>query len=122
MTGPERWERFVWNVTDSPRLHTHPRRVAHERWGHEPHAAGLPRAWFRSERQTFIPVPGVAQSVFTIHVQVQLLAEVVATPDRARRLAEAVQTMSAAVTDYRGLATVRPLLLDWLAARAAPPA
>ena len=119
VTGPERWERFVWNVTDSPRLHTHPLRVASERWAHDPHATGLPRAWFRSERQTFIPVPGLAQSVFTIHVQVHLLDEVVATPDRARRLAEAVQSMSEAVADYRGLTTVRPLLLHWLAARAA---
>ena len=27
VTGTERWERFVWNVTDQPRLHAHPDRV-----------------------------------------------------------------------------------------------
>lgn len=119
VTGPERWERFVWNVTDSPRLHTHPRRVSTERWSHEPQARGLPRAWFRSERQTFIPVPDAGQSVFTIHVQVRLLDEVVDSPARARQLAEAVQSMSPAVLAYRGLVAVREPLLHWLAARSA---
>lgn len=117
VTGPERWERFVWNVTDSPRLHTHPRRVGPDRWSHEPQARGLPRAWFRSERQTFIPVPDRAQSVFTIQVQVQLLDSVIDSADRARRLAEAVASMSPAVLDYRGLRAMRQPLLDWLAAR-----
>lgn len=118
VAGPERWERFVWTITDSPRLHTHPQRVDSPRWSHDPQACGLPRAWFRSERQTFIPVEGAAQSLFTIHVQVQPLEAVVDTAERARRLAEAVATMSPAVLDYRGLAGVRQALLDWLAARA----
>ena len=117
VTGPERWERFVWNVTDSPRLHTHPRRVSFDRWSHDPQAPGLPRAWFRSERQTFIPVPDVGQSLFTIHVQVRLLDAVIDSPARARQLAEAVQTMSPAVLAYRGLSTMREPLLQWLAAR-----
>jgi hypothetical protein len=117
VSGDERWERFVWNVTDNPRLHTHPRRVDAARWGHEPAARGLPRAWFRSERQTFIPVPGHGQSLFTIAVDVQLLPQVVDTPERARRLADAVQTMSPAVLQYRGLTGVRDQLLDWLASR-----
>jgi acyl carrier protein phosphodiesterase len=116
VSGDERWERFVWNVTDNPRLHTHPRRVDAARWA-EPAARGLPRAWFRSERQTFIPVPGHGQSLFTIAVDVQLLPQVVDTPERARRLADAVQTMSPAVLQYRGLTGVRDQLLDWLASR-----
>ena len=119
VTGPERWERFVWNVTDSPRLHTHPQRVSPDRWSHEPRAPGLPRAWFRSERQTFIPVPQAGQSVFTIHVQVRLLDEMIDSPARARQLAEAVQTMSPAVLAYRGLSTMHGPLLQWLAARSA---
>lgn len=117
VSGSERWERFVWNVTDNPRLHTHPHRVNTERWSHEPGARGLPRAWFRSERQTFIPLPEHRQSLFTIAVDVQLLPQVVDTPERARRLADAVQTMSPAVLQYRGLTGVRDQLLDWLASR-----
>lgn len=117
VSGAERWERFVWNVTDNPRLHTHPRRVGPGRWTHEPDARGLPRAWFRSERQTFIPLPERGQSLFTIAVDVQPLPQVVSTPQRAQRLAEAVQSMSPAVLDYRGLTGVRDRLLEWLAAR-----
>lgn len=115
VAGPERWERFVWTVTDHPRLHAHPRRVATERW-----AGGLDRAWFRSERQTFIPVAGQQQAVFTIAVDVRPLADVVDTPERARRLAEALASMSPAVLDYRGLTPVRDALLAWLARVARP--
>lgn len=115
VSGPERWERFVWNVTDHPRLHAHPLRVPHERWAHDPQARGLPRAWFRSERQTFIPLPALRQSLFTIAVEVRLLNEVIDGAARAMRLAAAVQTMSPAVLEYRGLGRVREPLLHWLA-------
>ncbi len=115
--GPDRWERFVWNVTDNPRLHAHPQRVPMPRWSHDPQATGLPRAWFRTERQTFIPVPGRAQSVFTIAVEVRLLGDAIDSTDRAQRLADAVRSMSPAVLDYRGLGGVREPLLQWLAAR-----
>lgn len=117
VSGPQRWERFVWNVTDNPRLHCHPRRVPLQRWSHDPLAQGLPRAWFRSERQTFIPVPDQAQGLFTIGVEVKLLAEVVDSRARATRLADAVRSMSPAVLDYRGLGLVREPLLQWLDGR-----
>jgi dimethylamine monooxygenase subunit A len=116
VSGPDRWERFVWNVTDDPRLHTHPARVSHERWRHTPVAA----SWFRSERQTFIPVPDAAAAVFTIQVAVQPLAQVIAPPGRAAALHAAIGTMSEAVLRYRGLTDVREPLLHWLADRAAP--
>jgi hypothetical protein len=117
VSGPERWERFVWNVTDHPRLHAHPRRVPSPRWRHDPGATGLPRAWFRSERQTFIPLPERAQSIFTIAVDVLPLADVIDSRERAQRLAAAVASMSPEVLAYRGLTSVRDLLLDWLAAQ-----
>ena len=115
--GAERWERFVWTVTDHPRLHAHPRRVAPGRWAPAAAGSGLPRAWFRSERQTFIPVPGGRHAVFTIAVDVQPLDRVIDTPARARRLADAVASMSPEVLAYRGLTPVRDALLAWLAAR-----
>jgi dimethylamine monooxygenase subunit A len=113
VTGPERWERFVWTVTDHPRLHAHPAHVDPQRWQHTP----VNTAWWRSEHQTFIPLPAHAQAVFTIHVEVQPLAEVVASPARAAALHDAIASMSPAVLDYRGLAPVRGALLDWLAHR-----
>lgn len=115
VTGPERWERFVWNVTDQPRLHAHPARMARERWQHTPVA----RAWWRTERQTFVPLPALGQAVFTIAVEVQPLAQALDSPTRARALHDAIASMSPAVLDYRGLAPVREPLLAWLAARAA---
>ena len=113
--GPERWERFVWNVTDQPRLHAHPARMARERWQH----TAVEQAWWRTERQTFVPVPGQAQAVFTIHVQVQPLAAALTTPARAQALHDAIESMSPAVLGYRGLQAVREPLLAWLARRAA---
>ena len=112
--GPERWERFVWNVTDQPRLHAHPSRTARERWQH----TGVAQAWWRTERQTFIPLPRQMLAVFIIQVQVQRLADVLDTPQRALALHAAVASMSPAVLAYRGLQSVQAPLLAWLAEQA----
>ena len=120
VSGEERWERFVWTVTSHPRLHAHPDRLAAERW-----PAGAPRdeivalAHWRTERQTFLPLPERRQAVFTILVDVRPLAEAVATPAQARRLHDALASMSPAVLAYRSLGAAREPLLEWLAARAA---
>jgi dimethylamine monooxygenase subunit A len=114
VTGPERWERFVWNVTDNPRLRAHPADASHERWLHTPVA----HAWLRTERQTFIPVRRAAQAVFTIAVDVQPLAQSLPTMAHAQALHDAVASMSQAVLAYRGLTRVRNELLAWLAQHA----
>jgi dimethylamine monooxygenase subunit A len=113
VTGPERWERFVWTITDQPRLRAHPAQSQGPRWLDTP----VEQAWFRSEHQTFIPQPDQSQAVFTIHIDVQPLAEVAAAPVRAQALHGAVASMSAAVLNYRGLSAVREPLLAWLATR-----
>ncbi len=113
----QRWERFVWNVTDQPRLHAHPAHGGHgvrERWAD----TAVAQAWWRTEHQTFIPLPDLSQAVFTIHVQVQRLADALSTPQRAQALHDAIASMSDAVLHYRGLSTVRAPLLQWLAERA----
>lgn len=115
VTGHERWERFVWNVTDQPRLNAHPAlHEGAERWAQ----TAVAQAWFRSERQSFIPVPGRAQAVFTILVDVQPLATVLHDAARAQALHDAIATMSPAVLAYRGLTGVREPLLAWLQQRA----
>lgn len=118
ITAPDRWERFVWTVTDHPRLHAHPARVDPLRWPLQQ----IEPAWLRSERQSFIPLPEQAQAVFTIHVEVQPLDQAVALPRRAAALHAALASMSPAVLAYRQLGAVREPLLAWLAARAARPA
>lgn len=125
VTSGERWERFVWTLTPHPRLHAHPRRLPPERWA--PGLAGdalARQTWFRTERQTFIPVPAAdgapsAQAVFTILVDTERMDRALADPARAARVHDALASMSDAVLAYRGLADMQRPLLDWLAARAA---
>jgi hypothetical protein len=115
MAGEQRWERFVWNVTSEPRLHAHPAHVDPQRWPTDI-AAKLPaNAWWRTERQTFIPLPELQQAVFTIQVDTQPLAQAIDTPARAARLHDAIASMSDAVLAYRQLRAVRDPLLRWLA-------
>jgi hypothetical protein len=117
--GAEPWERFVWTLTAHPRLHGHPQRVAPERW-----APGLTddqlaaQTWWRTERQTFIPVPGLRQSVFTILVTVTPITSAFHLPAQAARVHDALASMSDAVLAYRGLTDARPALLRWLARQA----
>jgi len=113
VSGEERWERFVWTVSAHGRLDAHPKRLPPQRWS----GVDVADAWWRSERQTFIPVPQVRQAVFTILAEVRPLAQAIDTPARAAQLHAAVASMSPAVLDYRGLTPVREPLLDWLAAR-----
>ncbi len=115
--GPERWERFVWTLTPHTRLHAHPERVDPARWTGVDLTTIGQRSWLRTERQTFIPLPGSAQAVFTILVELQALTEATEPPGRAMALHDALASMSPAVLDYRGLAAVREPLLHWLAGR-----
>ena len=118
--GPERWERFVWNVTRHPRLNAHPANVDHAPWPADAFAdANAPCAWWRTERQTFIALPGMAQAVFTIQVDTVPLASGIDSANKAARLHEAIATMSDSVLAYRSLSAMREPLLAWLSNRAA---
>lgn len=120
VTGTERWERFVWTITRHPRLSQHPSRATTEPWPADADADVLAaRAFFRTERQTFIPMPDRQQAIFTIHVERAPLAQAITQPEHARQLHAALGTMSPAVLAYRGLSEARDRLLDWLAVRGA---
>jgi hypothetical protein len=121
VTSGDHWERFVWTIAPRGSLDAHPRRLdPASGWpGGASMADVAARAWFRTERQTFVPVPAARQSVFTIHVATAPLAQAVATRERAAQVHAAVASMSSAVLAYRGLAQVQPQLLEWLSARAA---
>jgi hypothetical protein len=118
VAGPTRWERFVWTLTPRASLNAHPALQPASHWhpGDADDVAG--QAFWRTERQTFIPAPAAELAVFTILVQVQPLALAIDDPTKAGRLHEALASMSPAVLHYRGLADVRQPLLDWLARRA----
>jgi hypothetical protein len=116
VTGAERWERFVWTIARHPRLHAHPDRVDPAPWpAHLQGDALAAQAWWRTEHQTFIPVDGHLQAVFTIHVEVQPLCVALADGTRKAQVHDALASMSDAELDYRGLKPVRDRLLHWLA-------
>ena len=69
---------------------------------------------FRTERQTFIPIAGRGQAVFTIHVESSRSPTRWRARRGARALHDALASMSPAVLAYRGLAAARDRLLDWL--------
>ena len=122
VTGADRWERFVWTISADPRLHQHPACGGGTDWPTTSEADDhvVAYARFRSEHQTFIPIPGRDQAIFTIHVDSVPLADAVTSADAARRLHDAIASMSPAVLAYRRLDPVRDRLLAWLASRAAP--
>lgn len=118
VSGQERWERFVWTVTACPTLQMHPAHSAPRDWPDSADADALAaQAHFRTERQTFLPVAGANQALFTIQVESRPLAAAIGTPERARALHDAIATMSPAVLAYRNLAPARARLLAWLAAQ-----
>ncbi|MEP7101941.1 MAG: heme-dependent oxidative N-demethylase subunit alpha family protein [Burkholderiales bacterium] len=120
VTGAQRWERFVWTISAEPRLMQHPRHVPATGWPAAFDANELAAlASFRTEHQTFIPVPDAHQAVFTIGVESRPLTEAIDTPERARQLHDALASMSDAVLAYRGLTDARDRLLQWLASAAA---
>ena len=120
-TAGERWERTVWTISASGRHDQHPRRHVRTPWPPAGDADAFAAAcFFRAERQTFFPVGrGTRQAVFTIRVMLAPLPQAVATAAQARALHGAIESMSPAVLDYKGLAGARAPLLAWLAARMA---
>jgi hypothetical protein len=117
--GPALWERFVWTLTPRPGLDAHPALRPVVDWQGADADGIAAQAWWRTERQTFIPVPTAGLAVFTILVDCQPLAAAIDSADKARRLHDALASMSPAVLRYRHLAAVRDPLLQWLSRRAA---
>lgn len=119
VTAADRWERFVWTISADPRLHQHPAR-GNVPWPDDADAEAIAAlASFRHEHQTFIPVPGTGQAVFTIRVASEPLDSALRSREDASRLHDALASMTLAVLDYRGLGSVRGRLLEALTRRIA---
>jgi hypothetical protein len=119
-TSGERFERFVWTVTPSGGYDQHPGRRPRAPWPLDADPALFAAQCFlRHERQTFFPVEGTTQAVFTIRVMLQPLPEAIATKADAQRMHDSLATMSDAVLTYKNLTPARERLLAWLAQRAA---
>lgn len=115
VTSGEHWERHVWTITPSPRFDQHPRRWPRTPWPGTTDATAFAQAChWRTERQTFIPVPGTSQAVFAIRVEVAPLPQVVTRGGQAQALHACLASMSDAVLAYKGLAPAQAPLLRWL--------
>jgi len=120
------WARQVWTISASPQHDRHPRRQAPKPW---PQTDDLDdfasQCFLRSERQSFFSVPSAGggppgQLVFTIRVQLQALPDAVVEAAGARRLQQALESMSDDVLAYKQLAPARSRLVSWLSKRGAP--
>lgn len=116
--------RHVWLLTPGAALAQHPE-TRRTRWEDALAAADAPgasgrlidRVFFRVERQTTLPLPALRRGVFFIRVMVCPLAVVLRVEaGRAAQLADALDSMSAAVVAYRGMTAVRDRLLGELRA------
>lgn len=109
--------RFAWGLATDTRLNHHP---------DPPPGAGLgvwtgrrfdperPRLFLRIERQTTMGLPALGCALFTIRTYFTDCAGL--APERRRRLASAIASMSAQSLAYKGLADSRAAILDWLGA------
>ncbi len=109
MVQPGIRRRQVWTLAASPALSLHPA----DRTSRT--AERLSQIWFRSERQTIVPIPGAHAAIFLIRVFVTPLPDLLAVdPARASLLCRALRSMSEAVIQYKGLAQIRRTVLAHL--------
>lgn len=106
--------RFVWTVAPDGARSRHP--------ADAPACAAAP--WFRCERQVSLPMPpgaagDAAAALFLIRLHLAPLADAAHTPGRLATLRAALDSMSPATLDYKGLAAHLDALRRWLDARAA---
>jgi hypothetical protein len=104
--GP--WVRFVWGVESDPRANHHPDPPPGNdpfRWQGRDFTEG--RFWVRSERQVIWGLPEVDSALFTIKVSHMPGEAILTNPEWRRQLILALESMSLASREYKGLAN------DW---------
>jgi len=104
--------RHNWGLARSAELNHHPDRSL-PRLDAATHANEV---WLRVEHQALVALPQSAGVLFGIRVVNYAFAEVCADPVARIRLRRALETMPDDMAHYKGLATLRPRLVRWLAA------
>ena len=109
--------RYNWSVHEDPTLF---QPAGHGRGDYDPsitpdNAGGS--LWLRVERQTFRRLPESGAVVFGIRTHVTPLAEVMAVPGEAARLAAAVRGVPEEMERYKSLMPFRAALLEYLDAQ-----
>lgn len=107
--------RANWSLLDSPALYQ-PQRLP------QPVPSGDDlgkRLWLRSERQTLRRLPGCGEVLFTIRIRQCTLARLCDVPGAAARLLAQVDSMPAALKDYKRIGDIEEPLRAWLRRQAA---
>jgi hypothetical protein len=101
--------RFVWGIVTDTELNHHPSQPRGRQFD-----PTNPRAYLRIERQTIWGFPEVDASLFTIRTYFE---DIAALPSEKRaKVISAIESMSPAALEYKGLAASREDLLAWLRA------
>jgi hypothetical protein len=115
--GP--YVRFAWGISTDTRLNHHPEPPsdvpADPGFGRSFDACA-PRAWIRVERQVLWGLPDVNAFMFTIRTSFMDCVEIKQDTHLRDALIAAVQSMSDATLNYKGLSGYRDALLNWLRA------
>ena len=99
--------RFVWGIATDDELNHHPSKPRGRQFDPK-----NPRAFLRIERQTIWGFPEVDASLFTIRTYFEDLATL--EPDKRAKVISAIESMTPASLQYKGLAESRDDLLAWL--------
>jgi dimethylamine monooxygenase subunit A len=114
---PERpVSRLNWTLAATPQLNLAPAVAAEWRataYGITPDNVAA-RVFFRVERQTLTRMPHTRGILFTIHTYINPLGEVVAEPDRLRRLTSVMRDYPDAMKDYKSMRPYFDLTLAYL--------
>jgi hypothetical protein len=102
------FRRYVWTITNSPRLSQHP---SHKN-------ANIPVTiedlYDRVETQTTLPLPSTTgrSSLFLVKVEVCPLSHFWSNLEERQTLYDSIFSMSEAVLEYKNLRTIKTILMD----------
>lgn len=113
--------RLNWGVTSANTLNLAPALAAQWHQSRQGITEGnvAERLFFRVERQTLTRLPRTRGVLFTIHTYVHPLHEVIADPDRLRRLTAVMRHYPTAMKEYKGMTAYFEVMLAFLEERLA---
>jgi len=109
--------RFVWGVAADTRLNHHPEPppgMDGARWHNRHFDPANPRLFMRVEREVMWGFPEVGASLFTIRTSFRDGEVLRRDPELSAQLAAAIESMSPASLEYKGLAETSDDIVAWL--------
>jgi hypothetical protein len=104
------WRRENWGISREATLNLHPSRPRRRLDG----SVTVDEVWLRLEHQLLLKLPQSGSVLFGSRIQPVPLADVIAQPQAAMRLARLIATLTPAAAAYKEIAAARPRLLALL--------